>query len=183
MATRGVVALDGDCRLNKNLVLMGFMGTGKSRVGALLAARLQMELLDMDAVIEQRAGKPITRIFAEEGEPAFRAMERSLVRELAAQDGRIISTGGGIVLNSDNVRDFAATGFVVCLMASPETILARVGHETHRPLLAAPDKLGRIRELLDKRKPFYEAVPSRVVTDGLTAEEVADRVLLLYRQA
>lgn len=169
--------------MKKNLVLMGFMGTGKSRVGALLAGSLGLELLDMDTVIEQRAGKPITRIFAEDGEPAFRALERSLVRELAAESGRIISTGGGIVLNADNVRDFAVTGFVVCLMASPETILARVGHETHRPLLAVPDKLGRIRELLDKRKPFYDAVPNRVVTDGLTAEEVAARVLALYRQA
>jgi shikimate kinase len=169
--------------MKKNIVLMGFMGTGKSSVGRLLAAQLKMEFLDMDTVIEGRAGKPITRIFADEGEPVFRALERSLAQELAAQEGRVIATGGGIVLNPDNVRDFSATGLVVCLMASAATILSRVGRGTQRPLLDVPDKLGRIRDLLAKRVSFYESVPNPVGTDGLTAEEVARRVLLLYRPA
>ena len=165
----------------RNIVLVGFMGTGKSCVGRKLAAALDMAFLDMDQLIEQRAGKPIPGIFAEDGEPAFRAMERALAQELSARDGLVIATGGGIVLNPDNIRDLAATGLVVCLWASPATILARVGKETHRPLLAGGDKLRKIVRLLESRRRLYEAVPARVDTDGLPADDVADRVLRLYQ--
>lgn len=167
----------------KNIVLVGFMGTGKSRVGRLLAKRLGLDFVDMDALIEERQGKPIPRIFAEEGEPAFRRMERELVRELAAREGQVIACGGGIVLNPDNLADYAATGLVVCLSAAPDTILERVAHETHRPLLAEGDKLQKIRDLLARRQPLYGAVPHQVPTDGLSAEDVAERILALRRDA
>lgn len=167
----------------KNIVLVGFMGTGKSRVGRLLAKRLGLDFVDMDALIEERQGKPIPRIFAEEGEPAFRRMERELVRELAAREGQVIACGGGIVLNPDNLADYAATGLVVCLSAAPDTILERVAHETHRPLLAEGDKLQKIRDLLARRQPLYDAVPHQVPTDGLSAEDVAERILALRRDA
>jgi shikimate kinase len=164
----------------RNIVLVGFMGTGKTAVGKALAARLGLTFVDMDAVIEQRAGKPITRLFAEDGEPAFRAMERQLVQELAGQHGLVIAAGGGIVLNPDNIRDFSGSGLVVCLQAAPETILRRVASETHRPLLPQRDKLERIRALLKARRPLYEAIPCRMDTTGFGVDEVADRIAALY---
>jgi shikimate kinase len=168
-------------REKRNIVLVGFMGTGKTSVGRRLADALGLEFLDMDHVIEQRAGKPISRIFAEDGESHFRALERSLARELSARGSLVIATGGGIVLDPDNIRDFSSSGLVVCLLACPEAILARVEKETHRPLLAGGDKLQKIRALLESRRALYEAIPARVDTNGLSAEQVADRVLALYR--
>jgi len=103
---------------NKNIILVGFMGTGKTVTGRVLAEQTGLELVDMDSIIEARAGKAISEIFAADGEAAFRAMERELVQELAQRDGLIISTGGGIVLNPDNISDFEKTGLVVCLKAS-----------------------------------------------------------------
>jgi len=164
-----------------NIVLVGFMGTGKSSVGRRLAAMLGMRFVDMDDAIEQRAGKPIPRIFAEDGEPHFRALERALVADLSRQSGLIIATGGGVVLNPDNIRDFSAGGLVVCLWANAGTILARVGHETHRPLLAGDDKMANVRGLMDARRKLYEAIPLRVDTDTLSVDQAAERVLRLYR--
>lgn len=163
-----------------NIALLGFMGTGKSAVGRLTAQRLGHTYIDMDTEIEHRVGKPITRIFEEDGEPSFRAMEAALVEELAERRRMVISTGGGIVLNPDNVRRLEASGLVVCLRASPETILARVEHDTSRPLLAVEDKLQRIRELLEKRRSRYDAVSVRIDTDPLSVEETAEEVIRLF---
>lgn len=160
-----------------NLILVGFMGTGKTSTGRALAARLGREFVDMDALIEQREGRTIPDIFAASGEPYFRALERALVRELAARRALVIAPGGGIVLNPDNIRDFAATGRVCCLRASPEIIVKRIGRDTNRPLLQANDKLGRIRDLLAKRQPLYDAIPFQIDTDGKTPEAVADEIL------
>lgn len=160
-----------------NLILVGFMGTGKTSTGRALAARLGREFIDMDALIELREGRSIPEIFAASGEPYFRALERALVRELAARRGLVIAPGGGIVLNPDNIRDFAATGRVYCLRASPEMILKRVGSDTNRPLLQTDDKLGRIRDLLAKRQPLYDAIPLQIETDSKTPEAVAEEIL------
>lgn len=167
--------------MHRNIVLVGFMGTGKTSVGQALARRLGMEFLDMDSAIERRENKPVARIFSEHGEPFFRALERRLTEELSGRSGLVIATGGGIVLNPENIGDFSRTGLVVCLLATPETVVARVEKESHRPLLAVADKLGRIRELLEKRRPLYEAIPHRIDTSGLTVDEVADRILELDR--
>ena len=158
------------------------MGTGKTCVGKTLAARLHMLFVDMDDLIEQRRGKPITRIFAEEGEPFFRNLERALVRELASRDNLVIGAGGGIVLDPDNIRDFQETGLVICLSADPETILARVAGDATRPLLAGNDRPARIRAILQKRQPLYDAIPFRIDTAFLSVEEVADRIARRYRQ-
>lgn len=161
----------------RNVILVGFMGTGKTAAGRLLARRLGREFVDMDALIEERQGRTIPEIFAKDGEPFFRRLERALVRELAAREDLVIAPGGGIVLDPDNVADFGATGVVICLRALPETILERVGGDTNRPLLQGGDKLARIRELLARRQPLYDAIPRWVETDGLSAAEVADRIL------
>ena len=161
---------------------MGFMGTGKSCVGKSLAKRLDMTFLDMDEVIVQRKGKSIPRIFAEDGEPHFRAMEREEVRNLSARTGLVIATGGGIVLNPDNVTDFARSGLVVCLSATPEAIVERVGGDANRPLLAGGDPLKKIIALLGTRLPLYAALPHQIDTTGLSVEQVTDKILSLYRR-
>ena len=164
-----------------NLVLVGFMGTGKTAVGRRLSDALGRPLVDMDALIESREHRTIPEIFRDNGEPHFRALERALVAELAARHDLVISTGGGVVLNPDNTADFRRTGVVVCLMASPEAILRRVAHDAHRPLLQAPDREARVRDLLARRQPLYEAIPDRVDTSALTADQVADAVLAIFR--
>ena len=163
-----------------NIVLVGFMGSGKTTVGRLLSEKTGMPLVDMDSMIEERAGKSINAIFAEEGEPHFRALERAMAAELAAGENQIISTGGGIVLNPDNIADFEKTGLVVCLLASAETVLDRVRHDTTRPLLAG-DKEAKIIELLQSRKPLYESITHRIDTSGRPSPEpTAQEIIELY---
>lgn len=164
----------------KNIVLVGFMGSGKTTVGHLLAKRTGMPLVDMDTLIEERAGKSINEIFAEDGEPHFRRLEREMVRELAAKGGQIISTGGGIVLNPDNIADFEKTGLVVCLLVDAETVLDRVRHDGTRPLLA-DDKEAKIIELLESRRHLYESITHRIDTRGRASPEpTAQEIIVLY---
>lgn len=165
---------------HQNIVLVGFMGTGKSAVGRRLASALKYEFVDMDSIIVSREGKPIPRIFAENGEPHFRALERALVKELAAKSRQIIATGGGIVLNPDNINDFSTTSLVVCLTATPEAILKRVEHDTNRPLLAGGDKFQKIKDLLGKRQHLYDAIPNRIDTTGSSIADVTERILQLF---
>lgn len=164
-----------------NIVLVGFMGSGKTTVGRLIAEQTGMPLIDMDTLIVERAGKSINDIFADEGEAHFRSLERALVQELARTDGNIISTGGGIVLNPDNIADFEKTGLVVCLLVDAETVLDRVRHDTSRPLLAG-DKEAKIVELLESRKSLYEAVTHKIDTSGRPSPEpTAQEIIDLYR--
>lgn len=160
---------------------MGFMGTGKTSVGKKLAATLNLRFVDMDQIIEERAGKPITRIFAEEGEPHFRSLERALVVELAAQGDQVIACGGGVVLNPDNIRDYSHSGLVVCLTATAELIYQRTARATHRPLLEQQDRFQRIVDLLEKRRALYASIPHQVDTADRTADQVAEAILTLYR--
>jgi shikimate kinase len=155
------------------------MGTGKTVTGQLLAKRTGRPLVDMDELIVERNGKSIPEIFAQDGEPAFRAMERALARELSQRSGLIISTGGGIVLNPDNLADFARTGMVVCLTASPETIFRRLQSDTSRPLLSG-DKRAQIAALLERRQPLYAAIAHQIDGDQLDPAGRTDAILRLY---
>jgi len=165
----------------KNIVLVGFMGSGKSYVGKLVSEETGMPLLDMDSIIVERAGKPITEIFAEDGEAKFREYERDLVKELAETEGNIISTGGGIVLNPDNIADFERNGLVVCLLVDAESVLDRIKHDTSRPLLAG-DKEKAIVETLETRKPLYEAITHKIDTSGrpFPPVQTAQEIIELY---
>jgi len=163
----------------RNIVLIGFMGTGKTTVGRLLAEQTGMPLVDMDALIEQRAGKPITDIFDQDGEPHFRALERKMVQDLASKNGQVIATGGGIVINPDNISDYEKTGMVICLLASAQEILDRVRHDDTRPLLAG-DKQDKILQLLETRRPLYEAVSHKIETNGLAPKDIAAQIITLY---
>lgn len=155
------------------------MGTGKTATGQALAERTGMTLVDMDSIIEERNGRSISDIFSTDGEPAFRKMERELTKELSQEKGLIISTGGGIVLNPDNLTDFERNGLVVCLDASPEVILKRLENDSSRPLLSG-DKKEQIRSLLQTRKPLYDAILHHINANQLTPEERAEEILKLY---
>ena len=161
-----------------NLILTGFMGTGKTTVGRLVAERLGFAFVDTDAIIEERHG-PIASIFAERGEAAFREIERGLAQELAARSGLVISTGGRFMLDEANAEVLGGTGTVCCLVAEPEEIHRRVSADrspTERPLLTGPDPRARIVELLAERAPLYARFP-QVATDGRTPSEIADEVV------
>jgi 3-dehydroquinate synthase len=164
-----------------NIVITGFMGTGKSAVGQGVARRMGWQFVDMDDVIVERAGKSIPRIFDEDGEPAFRALESQVCADLSAQEGLVIATGGGALVNPDNRRVMTRTGTVVCLNASPDEILQRVGDDDGRPLLDVPDPRARIEELLAVRRVAYQAIPWQVETDGLSVDKVGERVIALSR--
>ena len=163
-----------------NIVLVGFMGTGKSAVGRIMARRMKRLFVDMDARIENEAGKPIFRIFAEDGEPHFRARERALVETLCRESSLVVAGGGGVVLDERNVDDFNASCRLICLQAAEDEIVRRVIRGRHRPLLEGPeDKTELVRRLLRERKPFYDRIPYQVDTEGLSPEQVADRILRL----
>ncbi len=162
-----------------NLVLTGFMGTGKTTVGREAAQRLGRAFVDMDDVIAARAGKPIPRIFAEDGEPAFRALEAAVCAELSAQDGLVIATGGGALVNPANRVTMQRGGVVVCLDARPDEILRRVGGNADRPLLNVPDPAARVAELLAARREAYAAIPWHVETSGRSVDAVVAEVVAL----
>lgn len=167
-----------------NLVLIGFMASGKSSVGRRCAEALGFRFRDSDIFIERHAGKSIPEIFAEQGEAAFRAMEVAAIRRLAAQPRRVIATGGGVPMNPENVTVLRRSGIIILLHASIDELLARVGNRRHRPLLAYADNpRARIEELLAVREPVYRAAADDIVdTTGICQEEVVQRVLAIYRE-
>lgn len=140
-----------------NIILTGFMGCGKTTVGRLLARHLKYSFVDTDQLIEGRCGMSVQQLFATEGEAAFRRLEKEVSRELGAGEGQVIATGGGLMVNPENAQALESNGVVFCLTAPPEMILQRVsksGQEV-RPLLAAPDPLARILELVREREKAY----------------------------
>jgi shikimate kinase len=155
------------------VVLIGFMGTGKSSVGKQLAARLQYQFIDTDQLIEFRQKRSITDIFQVEGEVAFRRMEAELAMELGSRDQLVIATGGGFPLNPGNIDALRQGGVIVLLAATPETIYQRVKDEQHRPLLAAPEPLARIAELLASRAEVYRNSDITIDTTGKNPGEIA----------
>lgn len=163
----------------KNITLVGFMGTGKTSVGKILAKKLARRVIDVDTEIENNEGRHIADIFEREGEGFFRQIEKRTIQGISKERGVIITTGGGAVLDPENIRSLKATGWVVCLSARPETIYRRVRHSRHRPLLAGKNRLGEIRRLLEIRKRFYAEADHQIETDGCTSSQVADAILHL----
>lgn len=164
-----------------HIVLSGFMGVGKSTVARYLAERTRRPCVDMDQVIEARAGQSIRRIFAERGEPAFRALEAELVRELAGQEGLVIAAGGGALVDPANRAALAERSIMVCLHADVTELQRRLAdsHDGARPLLADEDPALRIQHLLAARQAAYAAIPLQIDTTGLAPDAVGDRVLAL----
>lgn len=161
-----------------NIILTGFMGTGKTSVGRRLAAFLDYEFVDTDDRIEACSGKTVAGIFRQDGEAAFRDMEAAIARELAGRQGLVIATGGRLMLDRANAAALGRHGKVFCLTATAEDILARVSGDLgrHRPLLETPDVQQRIEALLRQRRAGYRRF-SQVVTTGKTVEEVTAELI------
>ena len=159
------------------------MGTGKSSVARLACEYLQFDFLDTDDLIEAQTGKSISDIFAQNGEEAFRSLERNVVQDLTLRRNTVIATGGGLIVNPDNLASLKTHALVVCLWASPETIWERVRFQTHRPLLQSPDPLARIHQMLEERKPIYHQADAMILTDHRPPKEVVQQVLYQFHLA
>jgi shikimate kinase len=166
-----------------NLALIGFMGAGKSAVGQLVAGQLHFSFLDTDHVIEGRAGKSISDLFAQDGEPAFRQWEQRILGELESRRRTVISTGGGLPTRAENLASLKTHALVICLWASPEVLWQRVRGQTHRPLLKDPDPLAKMRQLLASREPWYRQADVLVNTEGRSVREVAQHVVHQFQMA
>lgn len=160
-----------------NIVLTGFMGTGKSEVGKVLARALGCAFVDVDAAIEKRSGMSISDIFETQGEAVFRRIESEVIGELSRRKRSVIATGGGAVVSADNRAALRAGGIIVCLTASVRTILHRVRGNADRPLLKGEHPEQRIQELLEARRPFYALADIMVATDGKRPEEIVDEII------
>jgi shikimate kinase len=159
------------------------MGTGKTSVGRLAAEQLHFEYLDTDELIQTHTGRTIADIFKTDGEAAFRALEKKVVAELATRAKTVVSTGGGLPANAENLASLKTHALVVCLWASPEKIWERVRNQSHRPLLHDPDPQQKIRELLAVREPFYKQADVLMNTDIRTVREMAQQVAHQFRIA
>ena len=164
--------------LQKPLYLIGFMGSGKSTVSRHMSRALNVPKIEMDEVLAERAGNPITQIFAEDGEEAFRQMETALLREIGAGEPALVSCGGGVVLRPENVEIMKTTGTILMLSATPQTIFQRVRHSTKRPILNGNMNVEFIAELMTKRDPAYRAAADVTVSiDGKTSDIVAKELV------
>jgi len=158
------------------VVLVGFMGSGKSSVGRELARRIGAEFVDVDGWIEKRANCPIRVLFEREGEPAFREREKSALKEILSVKGRVVATGGGAFIDEGNRKLLKAYGPVVYLEAEAETVLRRLSRDTRRPLLRGGDRESVVRGLLARRVPGYRRADHAVSTDGRTVKEIAEQI-------
>ncbi|HET7838758.1 MAG TPA: shikimate kinase [Rectinemataceae bacterium] len=158
------------------IVITGFMGTGKTTVGRLLARRLGLDFADMDLCIEAEEGAPVAAIFRERGEAYFRARERHWCERLSKRDSLVVSTGGGALVDARNLACFSLA-FVVCLEAEPEELLARLAAQEGRPLLEGPDPRERVARLMAERREAYARIAWHLDTSGKTADQVADEIM------
>ncbi|MGB3222134.1 MAG: shikimate kinase [Desulforhopalus sp.] len=166
----------------KNIVLTGFMGTGKTTVGKLLAKQLERGFVDTDQLIEARQDTTIPEIFATQGETAFRLMEAEIAEELGKREELVISTGGRLMLDPSNADALSRNGRVFCLVAAPQEILSRLVNDkdNHRPLLDVPNPSEQVLELLKKRKKGYQRF-LKLATDNKQPADVAKNILELIK--
>jgi shikimate kinase len=155
------------------------MGTGKSVVGKLLAKKLNMDFVESDEMIETREKMPIKDIFEKKGEPYFRLVEKEVVKEASSRKNIVISAGGGAIADEDNLKNLKNSGIIICLKASPETILKRTKDLKIRPLLNVPKPKKRIGELLKKREAYYNKADFSIETDNLSVDEVVVKIITL----
>lgn len=161
----------------RNVILCGFMATGKSSVGKRLAAILDYDFLDMDAAIEAEEGISIPQIFSSRGEPAFRKLESSLVDRIAELSRSVIATGGGTIVDPRNLEKLKRCGILVNLTADIQTILLRAGSGDDRPMLRAADREERIRALMEQRAHAYAQADFSIDTSALSIDDVVQRIV------
>jgi len=165
--------------MKTNIALIGFMGSGKTAVGQVLAKKLDRKFIELDLLIEQKAGKSIPEIFQQDGEIAFRELEIEVAKEIAREKYSVIACGGGIVLNKINIDRLRESSRIVYLTASPRVVLERVStEEGQRPLLEVENPTLTIQELLEFRKPFYErAADIKIDTSKLDIDSVVEQII------
>lgn len=161
-----------------NIILCGFMGSGKSTIGKLLARQLNAEFIDLDDYIVEKRGMTISDIFSKYGEENFRKSETQAAKNISKLDNLIVSLGGGTVVNPKNAEILKTSGKIILLYISPETVYQRLKNDKSRPLLQTKDKLKAITDMLEKRMPYYDAAADyKVNVDGKTKEEVLKEIL------
>jgi shikimate kinase len=163
--------------LERPLILTGFMGSGKSSVGRILAERLGCPFVDLDALVVAAEGRTINDIFTRDGEQAFRAIESRCLEDVLDGGPAVIATGGGVVIADDNRRRMRERGVVVNLAVSLPQVLLRLRGATDRPLLAGDEAANRAELLMDGRKQFYADADIRIDTDGKSVEDVAAEII------
>lgn len=161
----------------KNIVLTGFMGTGKTEVGKILSQRLGYNLIDVDSEIEKEQKMTITEIFKQHGETMFREVESDIIKRFSEIENAVLSVGGGAVLKQENINNLRKKGIIICLTASPETIFKRISNNDDRPLLKVKNPLQKIKELLDLRRSYYEKADVIIDTESKSPTNVADEIL------
>jgi shikimate kinase len=169
--------------LKTSIALIGFMGTGKTTVGKLLASRLGKKFIDMDTLIEKKAGKSIPAVFRDEGEIRFRELEIEVTREVSGRKNVVIACGGGVVLNKINIDRLEQECLIVCLTASPAVILKRTSDGGERPLLKVKGRVRQIEELLKYRWPYYvHSADIMINTSRIAPETVARKIMEKVRE-
>lgn len=169
----------------KNIVITGFMGTGKTTIGKMLAEDDGLDFVDTDALIEEKAGnKKVTEIFDEYGETYFRQVEKDVIKDVSLRENAVISTGGGAIADKENLAQLKKNSIIIiCLTARPEVILERTKKEEGiRPLLNVNDPLKRIKELLDSRREAYMKSDIIIDTSDLTPAEAVERIKTLLKE-
>jgi shikimate kinase len=161
----------------RNIALTGFMAVGKSAVGRTLARKLGRRFVDLDKIIEKREGMKVKDIFSRKGESYFRRAEKQALAEVLFQGEQVIATGGGVVIDEENIRLLREKSFLVCLTAAPEVLLRRAEKSTQRPLLEGGDRSQRIGELLAQREKNYAQAHIAVDTSDLTVEQVVEKII------
>jgi shikimate kinase len=161
----------------KNIYLVGFMATGKTCVGRELAAKKKMRFLDLDELIELKERRTISDIFAQDGEPCFRRIEKRTLKEVAREKNFVVACGGGIVIDPENIKVMRENGIIVCLKAKPEIILKRTAGTAHRPLLNVGEPKAQIEHLLKLRAPFYARADCTIDTSKLSPEQVVKEII------
>jgi len=165
--------------MKTSIALIGFMGTGKTVAGKLLAEKLGKEFIELDAVVEKKAGKSIPEVFHENGEISFRELEIEATREVANKKNAVIACGGGVVLNKINIDRLRKECIVICLTASPQVIIKRTsGDEDERPLLDVSDRASQVEELIKFRRPYYErSADITVNTTRMSIDMVVKKII------
>jgi shikimate kinase len=160
-----------------NLALIGFMGTGKTTIGKLIASQLQREFYDSDELIEKTSKLSITDIFALKGEQFFREIESQIIADLSIMNDIVISCGGGVVLNQKNIEKLRKNAILINLTASPETIYERVKNDSNRPIIKSDNILNKIKSLLEQRQNFYKNSDFSFETDSIMPQDLASLII------
>jgi shikimate kinase len=161
----------------QNIALIGFMAVGKSAIGRSLARKLHRRFVDLDRLIEKAEGSKVREIFAQKGEPYFRQREKQVLAEVLCRDGQVIATGGGVVMDDENLKLLRAKSRLIGLTASVDALLGRAGNGSKRPLLKGDNRKERVEELLRQREGRYAQAHVTIDTSDLTIEQVVEKVL------